>query len=976
LAIGGLGLVDDDQNRQLADLVTADLTGVEGFNLVERQSLDSILKEMNLSLSGLVRANDAVRVGKLLKADWFLLGTRAKINGTNSIVVRVVDAHTGIFQDAGAFSANKSPAQLATDIAEFVRQSRQNAAIAKPRVYLAIGVFEDLSVNNRQADFPSQLRGYLAAAYRDGEVILLEREYVDTLLQEMRLDLAGLTEASGTNAPQPMQSAFWLVDGYYQSYETTNLQVELTLNVQRVFGRAKYITLRGQPGEPICHEVKQAVDAVMNQNSGVVIPSRVSEVRAQMAAGKEAIGINNSLGGIFLAEVGENRNLDEQEAAKQKRKAEEALRAFETVLLLEPTNREAKMYAAACLRDATIYQLDDARNYYRDIIEDPVQDQWSGLARKALLLTFERWGTREDPEGMARWFESAIAQTTNSAVAEFYRKQAEIAEADAAIAHGESPKVEDLAEQKLLEGIRSFDRVLHGGTGAMDSGMGDFVKVFGTNRTAAAQHLVELLPQMTNQAPELEPYLLAEVVTFQVDTNAPVIAEFQKKFAQINEHTNQMYTADQSSVSYWSCYWSLLGREVYNWSCKHKLYELAAQVKEGKLKAAEGNYFLKVQNSEDRIALAYAYMGMEHWQQALAVFDSFSNQPVVMYENGPWGPGLNPVITSKQAKYCREKLGISEVHNPLEFDMGKPLLCLCAPSTFMADDNGLWVGIGGQLLHLDFDLKTNLVVNLPVDASVPITALCLTSSNIWIATDGDGLVEFDKASQQCRHFMEKDGLLMDKIASLCLVGNTLWIGYGHNTFYPIAVEQTEPGGLGKLDLSTGHFTSFMPSFSETEKGNFEKPTRITVMAINAGTGGDLWFITADPVPLLHRFQPRNNLWDGSPQACTALVGNSKELIMSHYGSPGLSVLDFGDGRWRNLKGTTELLSGMVSTLTVDGDNLWVGGVGYIALVNPVQDKVRRFAYVQASAVNRIQVGGGYVWAQFDWHLYRARLSDL
>ena len=92
LAVGGLGLTDQDQNQQLGNLVTAELTGSPGFNLVERQSLDTVLREMNLSLFGFVRAKDAVRAGKLLKVDWFLLGTVAKIDGTNAIIARVVDA--------------------------------------------------------------------------------------------------------------------------------------------------------------------------------------------------------------------------------------------------------------------------------------------------------------------------------------------------------------------------------------------------------------------------------------------------------------------------------------------------------------------------------------------------------------------------------------------------------------------------------------------------------------------------------------------------------------------------------------------------------------------------------------------------------------------------------------------------------------------------------------------------------------------
>jgi hypothetical protein len=186
LAIGGLGLPDDEQNRQLGDLISVDLNGAKGLNLLDRQSLDAILKEMNLTLSGLVRAQDAIRVGKLLRADWFLLGTSTTFQGTNSIVVRLVDARTGVMRDGEVFP-QKAVTELATNLAGFVLQSRLAAAEARPRLFLAIGTFEDLSVNNRQADFPTQLRGYLTAAYQNGSVTLLEREQVALLQQEMRL---------------------------------------------------------------------------------------------------------------------------------------------------------------------------------------------------------------------------------------------------------------------------------------------------------------------------------------------------------------------------------------------------------------------------------------------------------------------------------------------------------------------------------------------------------------------------------------------------------------------------------------------------------------------------------------------------------------------------------------------------------------------------------------------------------------------
>jgi hypothetical protein len=146
LAVGSLGLADDNQNRQLGDLVTAELSGAPGLELVERQSLDKVLAELQLSLSGLVRAKDAIAVGKLLRADWFLLGTGTMVAGMNAIVVRVVDARTGILRDAGAFISGQGPAGLTSDLATFVRQCRKNASSGKQPVYLAIGTFQDLGI--------------------------------------------------------------------------------------------------------------------------------------------------------------------------------------------------------------------------------------------------------------------------------------------------------------------------------------------------------------------------------------------------------------------------------------------------------------------------------------------------------------------------------------------------------------------------------------------------------------------------------------------------------------------------------------------------------------------------------------------------------------------------------------------------------------------------------------------------------------
>lgn len=585
LAIGGLGRGDDEQNRQLEDLVLTDLTGAAGLELVERRSLDKVLQELNLSISHLVRAQDAVRAGKLLKADWFLLGTGANINGTNFLVVRLVDSRTGILRDAAVFSTDGSPVKLAAGIAGFVRQSRQDAAAPKPKVYLAIGTFQDLSLNNRQAAFPTQLRAYLTAAYQKSGVILLEREAADVLYQEVRLDLAGLTENGGTNPPAPLQSAYWLVDGDYQSYETTNFEVEVALRIHRMFGRATKQTLRSPPDQRLFANIKNAIDTRMRQDSSPILLSLASEASEQMLAGKELARLrvqynwlsyyrgNPVVAPVAVVQIRRYEEAtDQQDFARFRRNAEEAIKAFETVLLLEPTNREAKVCLAVCYCDPVIASLDKARNLYREVIEYPVQDVWTGAAEQGLLWTFSQW----NPDEKTRWFAAAALQNTNSALDAFYQQNATN---DAAMDSSDEKAVA-LVETQQLQRIRSCKQYLDGGTGSNYSPGFVYSSDFGLDQLFTAfsddnsrdRELAKFLPKMESEFPELAPHLAAAVLKCVRNTNSPVVAEFQKQLEWCLTHTNQIYHPE----TFWQSACSAL-----EWLFYYRQYDLALETLEG-----------------------------------------------------------------------------------------------------------------------------------------------------------------------------------------------------------------------------------------------------------------------------------------------------------------------------------------------------------------------------------------------------------
>lgn len=952
LAIGNLGLTDGEQNSRLNDLLLVKLTGAKGLNLVERQSLETVLHEINMSLSGVVRAKDAVRAGKLVRADWFLLASPTRLNETNFIVARIVDAHTGILHEAAVFESEQSPERLASALADFVRECRQNAAKGIFPVYLSLSGFADVGVNSRQAEFPVRLRSYLTAAYQKSSVTILEREFAETLLNEVWLDLAGLTDES---SPGAMQSAYWIVDGTYQSYETTTFEVELVLNIRRMFGKRQQVFLRNKPDEKLFKEVKKAIDTAMQQDRQALKLSRVTEVRALLRKGKDLA----NLGNVSLVMSAVYQRLDDQAAERQRRNVEKAMRSFRAVLLLSPTNREAKMYLAACLRNPSTRRDSEARDIYHELLDENVQDGWVVQAQRALVDSF-RWLTSDAEK--AQWFATASQQSSNSPSAEFYRRNAEDAAVDAAIESGEGNRVIELAEKRFLEEVRSH-------RGSIGYEIYTFRNVFRGDETAAAQSLAKLLPIMRSEFPRLTPNLTAEVLKFQTETNTSLVGEFWKQMERCLEHPDE--------VSNPRVFWDLARHDVYEWFMSNGFPNEAVRTMENYKKVA-GQRDLDAFEDRDQVALAYAYMGAERWKEALEIFESFTNKVVNTFSRRvPWGNSAL-VLTGKQADFCRIKLGLSPLRDRFEQELEENVVCLHTASDFVTDGNGIWVAIEDKLLFLGFDLKTNLQVTLPKAADVPVTCLALDNNKVWVGTKGAGLMEFDRKTSICRPILEK-GLLMNYVSSLYVTEDSLWIGYGSDA----------GGGLGQLNLLSQKLKSFMSSINpniDPAAGVDQTSPGGGVVRIIAGTGNSLWMQVDYSI---RQFDTLQNSWITVPvelgEIVTCIAANSRwfvegsRLIMlnlkeNKFKGP-LAIQSLRDHRWQNLV-DPEAIATPPTAMTLNGNDLWVGGEGYVALIDLSECKVRKFWPIQAKGIDRIQIGGGYVWAQYGGHLHRASLAGL
>jgi hypothetical protein len=367
------------------------------------------------------------------------------------------------------------------------------------------------------------------------------------------------------------------------------------------------------------------------------------------------------------------------------------------------------------------------------------------------------------------------------------------------------------------------------------------------------------------------------------------------------------------------------------------------------------------------------------------VFESLGDDPVRMDGNGPWGYAFDPFVPAKALSQCRAKLGLPDVQQANRFDLGPPCLHIHEPAAFVAEKNTLWIGTGARLIQLDATLKTNTVIALPKDRFTPVTALCVSPERIWVGTSGDGLIEYDRMGAQCRRIEEKDGLLLSDISSLYLHGGSLWIGYGRRDEYG----RRGAGGVGLLELSTRRLSTFTPPLAVprpgAEEARSDAPPRSAVFGIVGGLSGEVWVIAAGKG--IQRYQLTDNSWS-SPNfgsfypTCLAVGGDRLFVGKAIYQGGetrswgGVQSLGLKNGQLTAIGATEALPSPRVTTLTVDGNDLWVGGEGFVAVVDLKEWKTRKVCYASAREVDHIEVAGRFVWVQYGGHLYKAPLEAV
>lgn len=966
LAIGCLGL-PETQSGMVEDMLSAELSQVSACELVDRQSLDKALREAELSYASVTRAKDAIRVGQLLRADWYLLGTSHPVDGSNTIVVRIVDAQSSVIRDVAVFPV-RSRDDITKDVADFVRKELDSRHETKPRAFLALGSFVDMGLSSREQDFPQKLRSYLLSEYGNPQsgVTLLEREYVEALLTEIHLDLAGLTDSGKAASQSSMQFAYWLVEGTYQSRETPSPGVDLQLRVDKMFGRRSRSNFQGQPDLPLFSKIKQTIDSTLQQASPYEIPpSRSQEAREQIGTGKEIL----EMLGFFPSFYGEYHR--PSKPSVEARNLAEALAAFRTALLLEPENPEAHLGVGMCLVRTEGSQIEEGRQSLRIA----AQSTNAAIVRKAAgeLVISLRY---ENSEEASKW--RALAGFGPEIVDEPHLLEQGIARQDF-----------DRAVSNLFEDARcNLGLARHSYQGDNAYGLKNFARKFGTNAAAAAKAVQDILPRMTNEFPSHAPHLIAAAVATQIDSNSPIVKEFLASMEYSADHPETLTNAD--------FYFSNLLESDYFWAQGLNFHPMIIEICRAIEKANDsrsGNTGLIFND----VRMAYAHMAIGQYAEALRILETYGDIPLRLPDNGPWGNRKRTFLPIVPANQCRTNLGRPIVISTNRFKIGDPCLHIHKPYKLAFQTNGLWLATASQLMFLDLDLRTNIVIPLQNSVQASPHALCIGRSNIWIGSDF-GLISVSKTTRTCRQMNENDGMLMDTVRALALLGDRLWIGYGKN----------RAGGLGWMNLATEQFTSLTPDFSQkpadstsSASGQLIPKTEVTdlyalgpdALILEVGhtllykpSTGQLSLIQAPYETLFGQFTQDSGQilspvyhYFSYDEFCKQLEDSQfRHRHGKYFGQRltrnGLGIRNETEEPWK-----VQWIDDLPSTpilIAVDGTDVYLGGESYVALYDLKTHSVRKKAFTPSFEVSALNVAGGFLWISLPGDVYRIPLSSL
>jgi len=110
----------------LGDLVsetfTSALVNSSAFKIIEREQLDKVIKEMEMSKTGFIDTTDAIEIGKMLHADAIITGSVALLGGQIQLNARIIDIESAYVISAESKTTRYTLQNINTVVNSIVRK--------------------------------------------------------------------------------------------------------------------------------------------------------------------------------------------------------------------------------------------------------------------------------------------------------------------------------------------------------------------------------------------------------------------------------------------------------------------------------------------------------------------------------------------------------------------------------------------------------------------------------------------------------------------------------------------------------------------------------------------------------------------------------------------------------------------------------------------------------------------------------------
>lgn len=772
-----------------------------------------------------------------------------------------------------------------------------------------------------------------------------------------------------------LQTAFWLVDGFWQALDSVGDDVELGLRVSRIGGAVQRRNLRAKRGPALESAAASALRELLRNAPPPGQPvTRKGEVRAQLAKGMERAGFTDeSLQSWSWSMWWHNRwSRNEQDMANRREHLLAAAQSFETVLLLDPGHGMAKLFLARCLVDPAMDKPAEARGLYRELLEHR-----NGLvartAMESLGASFEAYGDFDRAIATFRELESRAPEALKPGLRQ-RREHASSRTRDQSREPVEWTAREAAALKSMAAWREQAKKLGHYGDSPVIS---DFLV---GPKEQSAERLARLeifLPQLLVSAPELEPHLLTLILRQWPATNHPFLTRFEASLRAVRQNPTNLLAAGN--------YFSRLSWDALGWAFDHKLNDLAAQMADTVLAARNaGVKFDFEPEFQMRVALAYSYANRP--RDAIAATRLMEFEVVQMRSGGPWGRHPSWLMRDALRRHNQKKLDEPLEPEPNGFALDQPVNIPALPVLFVPDGEQLWLVNANHVWNVPVAGGNSVTNLLGPEPWMEPTSLQQTANALWIGTDL-GLIRFDKWTHEVRRWTKADGLLLDEVQTLRLDGRQLWIGLGVQR----QSDRRWVGGVSLLSLPDMRIRSFVPPLGEDrerlDKNPFSEDEpdwgKAPVRPVKSFTRTDANSIAVavDGVGV-QSFDTNSEKWGASTPKLTEreaeLLAASADWLIAgeapHFFDPKrLQVLTIASRRTGEVHhfGTREGLPfPSVTALALDGDRLWVGGPCYLLILDlPTRSVVRR-CMMNNTTVHQLQLAGDTVWGRMNRAIYR------